>query len=418
MSRDYAARAARISALARDISQLVAAEARRARRCCAARRRRPTRAWRSSRRAACSTRCKVRGVVEPLLRAAGFTLTPVDRRAAVLRLGRHLLASCSRSCRSELLRTKVQALEAGRAGRHRHRQHRLSRAPARRHVRPGASLGRAARGEARRMADQWGERMPRSVGLLQTHRRLGGHYHRQRHLPRAGHGCRAAARTAGPCCCAGCWAGVIALCGALTVAELAGALPRSGGIFAYLLEGYGPLPAFLFGWTELMVIRASALGRHRHDLRRVPGVLRAADLAAQVRQTAAARHRAHRGDQLRRRAARRGGAERHHGAQVRGAAGARCCSPSPRSGGSVAHFAPAWPAGPAAVAAGHRADPGDVDLRRLGGPGVHGGRDQQPAAQPAAGAHQRRAVCHGGVPGGQRRLPVRAARRRRWPARS
>jgi len=59
-----------------------------------------------------------------------------------------------------------------------------------------------------------------------------------------------------------CWVlgGVVALCGALTVAELAGALPRSGGIFAYLLEAYGPLPAFLFGWTELVVIRASALG--------------------------------------------------------------------------------------------------------------------------------------------------------------
>ena len=32
-----------------------------------------------------------------------------------------------------------------------------------------------------------------------------------------------------------------------------------GGIFTYLLEGYGPLPAFLFGWTELVVIRAAAL---------------------------------------------------------------------------------------------------------------------------------------------------------------
>jgi basic amino acid/polyamine antiporter, APA family len=59
-----------------------------------------------------------------------------------------------------------------------------------------------------------------------------------------------------------CWVlgGVVALCGALTIAELAAALPRSGGIFAYLLEGYGPLPAFLFGWAELVVVRASALG--------------------------------------------------------------------------------------------------------------------------------------------------------------
>jgi basic amino acid/polyamine antiporter, APA family len=59
-----------------------------------------------------------------------------------------------------------------------------------------------------------------------------------------------------------CWilGGGVALCGALTIAELAAALPRSGGIFAYLLEAFGPMPAFLFGWTELVVIRASALG--------------------------------------------------------------------------------------------------------------------------------------------------------------
>ncbi len=47
---------------------------------------------------------------------------------------------------------------------------------------------------------------------------------------------------------------------ALTYAELAAALPRSGGVFAYILEAFGPLPAFLFGWSELCVIRASALG--------------------------------------------------------------------------------------------------------------------------------------------------------------
>jgi APA family basic amino acid/polyamine antiporter len=59
-----------------------------------------------------------------------------------------------------------------------------------------------------------------------------------------------------------CWllGGLVALCGALSIAELAAALPRSGGIFAYLLECYGPLPAFLFGWTELVVVRAAALG--------------------------------------------------------------------------------------------------------------------------------------------------------------
>ena len=54
--------------------------------------------------------------------------------------------------------------------------------------------------------------------------------------------------------------GVCILSGALTYAELAGALPRTGGVFVYLREAFGPVPAFLFGWAELTVIRASALG--------------------------------------------------------------------------------------------------------------------------------------------------------------
>ncbi len=54
--------------------------------------------------------------------------------------------------------------------------------------------------------------------------------------------------------------GLVALFGALTIAELAAMFPRSGGIYVYLREAYGPLPAFLFGWTELIVIRPSALG--------------------------------------------------------------------------------------------------------------------------------------------------------------
>jgi APA family basic amino acid/polyamine antiporter len=53
---------------------------------------------------------------------------------------------------------------------------------------------------------------------------------------------------------------VVALAGALTIAELAAMFPRSGGIYVFLREAYGPLPAFLFGWTELLVIRPSALG--------------------------------------------------------------------------------------------------------------------------------------------------------------
>ncbi len=54
--------------------------------------------------------------------------------------------------------------------------------------------------------------------------------------------------------------GVVAVCGALTYAELAAAFPRSGGIYVFLRQAFGPLPAFLFGWAELLIIRPGAYG--------------------------------------------------------------------------------------------------------------------------------------------------------------
>jgi basic amino acid/polyamine antiporter, APA family len=54
--------------------------------------------------------------------------------------------------------------------------------------------------------------------------------------------------------------GVITLAGALSLSELAAALPESGGFYAYLRECWGRQTAFLFGWAELILIRASALG--------------------------------------------------------------------------------------------------------------------------------------------------------------
>jgi len=47
--------------------------------------------------------------------------------------------------------------------------------------------------------------------------------------------------------------GLLALCGALCVAELAAALPRAGGEYVYLREAYGPMPAFLSGWTSFFL---------------------------------------------------------------------------------------------------------------------------------------------------------------------
>ena len=54
--------------------------------------------------------------------------------------------------------------------------------------------------------------------------------------------------------------GFFALCGVLTLAEVASALPRTGGLYVFLREGWGRLSAFLFGWSELVIIRAAALG--------------------------------------------------------------------------------------------------------------------------------------------------------------
>jgi APA family basic amino acid/polyamine antiporter len=107
--------------------------------------------------------------------------------------------------------------------------------------------------------DAWGERLPRHLGLWSAVAVLVG--------STIGSGIfRVPATVAerlqypGPVFLAWVLGGLIALFGALTLAELAGALPRSGGVFAYILESFGPLPAFLFGWSELTVIRASALG--------------------------------------------------------------------------------------------------------------------------------------------------------------
>jgi hypothetical protein len=50
--------------------------------------------------------------------------------------------------------------------------------------------------------------------------------------------------------------GLLSLCGALTYAELGAAMPYAGGEYVYLREAYGPLPSFLYGWTQFWVIKS------------------------------------------------------------------------------------------------------------------------------------------------------------------
>lgn len=107
--------------------------------------------------------------------------------------------------------------------------------------------------------DRWGERLPRRLGLWSAVAVLVG--------TTIGSGifrtpAVVAERVDVVAWFAAGWiaGGALALCGALTFGELAALFPRTGGMYVYIREGFGRLPAFLFGWAELLIIRPAALG--------------------------------------------------------------------------------------------------------------------------------------------------------------
>ena len=53
--------------------------------------------------------------------------------------------------------------------------------------------------------------------------------------------------------------GIVSLMGAMIYAELGAMYPATGGPYLYLQEMYGDLPAFLYGWSSLVVINTAAL---------------------------------------------------------------------------------------------------------------------------------------------------------------
>jgi APA family basic amino acid/polyamine antiporter len=53
--------------------------------------------------------------------------------------------------------------------------------------------------------------------------------------------------------------GLLSLCGALSYAELAAAMPEAGGEYVYLREAYGPLWGFLYGWTQMWVAKSGSI---------------------------------------------------------------------------------------------------------------------------------------------------------------
>ncbi len=53
--------------------------------------------------------------------------------------------------------------------------------------------------------------------------------------------------------------GLLSLFGALSYAELAAAMPEAGGEYVYLREAYGPLWAFIYGWTQTWVAKSGSI---------------------------------------------------------------------------------------------------------------------------------------------------------------
>jgi APA family basic amino acid/polyamine antiporter len=53
--------------------------------------------------------------------------------------------------------------------------------------------------------------------------------------------------------------GILSLLGALTYAELTAKVPKAGGLYIFIRDGFGSLPAFLYGWTLFFVISSGSI---------------------------------------------------------------------------------------------------------------------------------------------------------------
>jgi APA family basic amino acid/polyamine antiporter len=69
--------------------------------------------------------------------------------------------------------------------------------------------------------------------------------------------------------------GLLSLFGAMSYAEVAAMKPRVGGEYAFLLDAYGPLPAFLYTWTWTTLAKPATIATIALGLMRVLGTFSA-----------------------------------------------------------------------------------------------------------------------------------------------
>jgi APA family basic amino acid/polyamine antiporter len=65
--------------------------------------------------------------------------------------------------------------------------------------------------------------------------------------------------------------GLLSIFGAMTYAELGAMKPHAGGEYVYIRDAYGPLPAFLYGWTWFIVAKPASIATVTSGIVRVLG---------------------------------------------------------------------------------------------------------------------------------------------------
>src|SRR3954464_5883008 len=65
--------------------------------------------------------------------------------------------------------------------------------------------------------------------------------------------------------------GLLSIFGAMTYAELGAMKPEAGGEYVYIRDAYGPLPAFLYGWTWFIVAKPASIATITSGIVRVLG---------------------------------------------------------------------------------------------------------------------------------------------------